>query len=522
MAFSDFQDSAGYLVAVQRTQYIGGRDWQAGFDNLRDNITGPIGSEFKRTQDAIHPTLANAKEWNNRLRSGLIPLLEYAMVEIGESYGTPDEMMARLVEYCVTNGIYVAGRVVGYGADPADGTVGIHRRITVNRHGERIETGDHDIPDGIKIKVVESEATGSSNAIPVEYSSANASNERKNSLRTSGFTRKTQATLVGPRNTGLATNALLQGNDDESDGADITDGDASSGGISGWDQTRTGTPTVKARPNDAWGDQPYGIGIGKASATFKIEQSYQGWDLEDGVPVAGAFPMKQSGAAWEGDITWALGGISGTWDETDLTNGSYEVLITDLDENAYPDNYDDTDDKTSLTFAMDAFTDGGEEVILGGVYWMKGFQLQPGGEWHFCWEPETEPTLYTEVSFSADTQTDDGELQDAFCRAFPNGPSLPVSGSSLWSPFAGPTITTSSPLPGGSNGVAYSQSLASTGGITPYVYSLIDGALPSGITLDDDGTISGTHVGTGTFDFVVEVRDAIGKTDAMTFELTIS
>lgn len=512
MAFSDFQDGVAYLCAVQQTQYVGGRDWQAGYDSLRDNSPNLIGSEFKKAQDAIQPTLGNATSWNTRFRSAMTPWLQYGMTEIAESSGTQLEMLDNLVRYMNANDIYVDSDRVTYGANPADNVIGLHRRITVNKYGQRIENGDHELPNGIKITVRESEATGAGDVIQVEYSGENNSADRRNSLRKSGFVRKTQQNLVGPRNTGLAANAVLQGNADETDGAAITDGDASDGGIQSWDQIRTGSPTVVARPNDAFGDQPYGIGIGAASATFQMTQSYSGWGLQANTPAAVMFPLKLSGIAWEGDITWALGAINGTYDETDLTDGVYVPLFTDLNENAFPDSFDDTGDLFSLTFAMDAFVDGGEEVILGGVYVMLGFQLQNGGEWHFAWERGVEPTVGNTVSFGADAQSDANELQECFCRAFPEGPSLPVSGSSLWSGFAGPSMATGA-LPNGQVSVAYSQSLVATGGLAPLSYSIVDGALPTGLTLNaTTGLISGTPTVAATFDFVAETRDALGRT----------
>ena len=54
------------------------------------------------------------------------------------------------------------------------------------------------------------------------------------------------------------------------------------------------------------------------------------------------------------------------------------------------------------------------------------------------------------------------------------------------------TITTTS-LPNGTVGTAYSQTLAATGGATPYTWSVYSGSLPAGLSLGSStGTISGT------------------------------
>ena len=71
---------------------------------------------------------------------------------------------------------------------------------------------------------------------------------------------------------------------------------------------------------------------------------------------------------------------------------------------------------------------------------------------------------------------------------------------------APPTITTAS-LPSGVAGVAYSATVAATGGTTPYTWSAT--GLPSGLSIDPaSGAISGTSNTAGTSTVVVTVTDA--------------
>jgi len=78
-----------------------------------------------------------------------------------------------------------------------------------------------------------------------------------------------------------------------------------------------------------------------------------------------------------------------------------------------------------------------------------------------------------------------------------------------------PLVITTSSLPGGTTGVAYSQTLAATGGITPYTWSLASGDLPTGLTLNtSSGVISGTPTASGTSNFTVRVTDSQTPTAA--------
>ena len=83
-------------------------------------------------------------------------------------------------------------------------------------------------------------------------------------------------------------------------------------------------------------------------------------------------------------------------------------------------------------------------------------------------------------------------------------------------------ITTSSPLPSGTTGTAYSQTLAASGGTPPYTWEISSGTLPAGLALSSAGAITGTPTGAGTYSFTVRVTDSASITATKTFSLTIS
>ena len=63
-------------------------------------------------------------------------------------------------------------------------------------------------------------------------------------------------------------------------------------------------------------------------------------------------------------------------------------------------------------------------------------------------------------------------------------------------------------LPGGSVGAAYLQNLQPGGGVPPYQFVVSGGALPPGLSLGADGTLSGTPTQNGSFSFTVELTDS--------------
>jgi hypothetical protein len=71
------------------------------------------------------------------------------------------------------------------------------------------------------------------------------------------------------------------------------------------------------------------------------------------------------------------------------------------------------------------------------------------------------------------------------------------------------TVSTTS-LPNATESIAYSDSLAATGGTSPYSWSLSNGTLPSGLSLSSAGAISGSPTVAGAFPFTVLVKDSAG------------
>jgi hypothetical protein len=102
----------------------------------------------------------------------------------------------------------------------------------------------------------------------------------------------------------------------------------------------------------------------------------------------------------------------------------------------------------------------------------------------------------------------------------------PWSAEATFTTEATPTsvaITTTS-IPDGEEGTAYSATIAADSGTPPYTFRIRSGELPTGISLATDGTISGTpESGTaGSYTITVQVTDAVPDTDTRQFSMDVT
>jgi hypothetical protein len=84
------------------------------------------------------------------------------------------------------------------------------------------------------------------------------------------------------------------------------------------------------------------------------------------------------------------------------------------------------------------------------------------------------------------------------------------------------SISTAPLLPAGAPGAPYSQAFSATGGTAPYTWWVLSqqGPLPPGLSLDPQtGRLAGTPTTSGSYQFTVEVIDAVGLTATRLFTL---
>ena len=103
-----------------------------------------------------------------------------------------------------------------------------------------------------------------------------------------------------------------------------------------------------------------------------------------------------------------------------------------------------------------------------------------------------------------------------------SSPPIPITVGPPASPL---TVTTTSPMPGGTIGTLYSQQLTASGGVPPYInWTLNSGSLPPGLSVGSTGLLSGTPSGSvgGTYTFTVGVTDSQTPTPSSTQSGTLS
>lgn len=103
--------------------------------------------------------------------------------------------------------------------------------------------------------------------------------------------------------------------------------------------------------------------------------------------------------------------------------------------------------------------------------------------------------------------------------------STPLTATVKLSITVNPTalVVTTSSLPAGTVGTAYSQTLQASGGVAPYTWSVSIGTLPAGLSLaPGTGVISGTPTAAASSNFTVEVKDSESTPEAASASLSIT
>ncbi len=120
------------------------------------------------------------------------------------------------------------------------------------------------------------------------------------------------------------------------------------------------------------------------------------------------------------------------------------------------------------------------------------------------------PTQEGSFSFTA-------QVRDRSNRTNTKGLTVSVTSPST------PLVVTTTTLPSGTAQVPYVASLAATGGITPYRWTVVAGSLPPGLALGSStGAITGTPSASGQYSFTAQVQDSAAPPQSATQALSLN
>ena len=98
-----------------------------------------------------------------------------------------------------------------------------------------------------------------------------------------------------------------------------------------------------------------------------------------------------------------------------------------------------------------------------------------------------------------------------------------IGSSSVWVSASVPQLTLSATSPANPTlGLAYSAQFSASGGVAPYSFSLSQGSLPPGLSIDPaTGTVSGIPTGVGTYRFTVTLTDNSNPSQSVSAPVTM-
>ena len=169
-------------------------------------------------------------------------------------------------------------------------------------------------------------------------------------------------------------------------------------------------------------------------------------------------------------------------------------------------------------------TAGASNIVMAGgasscnVYWQVGSSATLGGASTF------RGSIFSGVSIGLGTTANITGRAVAGSGAVTMDGSNTVGGCSAAAPLppSCPVISLNpATLPGGTVGVAFSQTILGSGGIAPYTFAVTSGALPAGLTLTSAGVLAGTPTTAGSSTFTIRGTDFNGCTGSVTYTVVI-
>ena len=276
--------------------------------------------------------------------------------------------------------------------------------------------------------------------------------------------------------------------------------------------TKSYTLTVNAAPTIAPSTLPGATQSGAYSQTLTVSGGtapFGSWSITTGVLPSGL------------GLNTSTGVISGTVGSS-ATSQTFTVSITDANGVAATKTYTLTVNGapsiTTSSLATATQTQTGYSQTLVGT----------GGTTPYLWSITT-GSLPSGLSLNASTGAITGTVgasatSQTFTVTLTDANGVTATKSLSITVNVAPSITTTSLATATQNETGYSQTLAGTGGTTPYAWSVTTGSLPSGLTLNSStGVISGTLGASATSQtFTVTLTDANNVKATKSLTLTVN
>jgi large repetitive protein len=289
-----------------------------------------------------------------------------------------------------------------------------------------------------------------------------------------------------------------------------------------------------------------GIPVGAGTASFQVRATDAGgrsatanlsipvvqalalhtWSLPDAEAGEGYAAQLQA-VGGRGTLTWSLTGEAASWltvssagalTGTPGSAGPTAVMVTVTDESGQQA----TRQLPIVVRAPLAVAD----INLPAATQGRAYAAQlvaTGGNGVYTWVVEggALPAGLALTTGGALTGTPVGGGEFAFTARVRDGADRVATRSLSLTVERAPTIQTGS-LPPGDVGEPYSAQLVASGGTGAYSWSVIDGALPAGLTLSPSGVVSGTPTVIGSSAFTVRVSDEAAATHTRALTIVIA
>jgi hypothetical protein len=239
---------------------------------------------------------------------------------------------------------------------------------------------------------------------------------------------------------------------------------------------------------------------------------------------SGTYAWTESGELPPGLTLSTAGQLSGI----PVTAGNYSFTVTATDSSNPPLT---GSDKVTMKIADSAIVISNSPTPPSGTvtypYPGFAFSVASGGSPPFTWTVTAGSlppglTLGSDGSLSG-TPTSAGT--GAFTVTASDSASPPGTASQSFSVLinnpGAPIITRTPPPPPATNGIYYAYQFAETGGALPLSWAA-SGALPPGLALGSDGSLTGTPTATNSFTFTVTLTDSASATDSVAFTIMVN